>query len=126
MADPKWAEGLVPDDIKEDNLRTVVLRRQVRYWMFRIQNAETGGVKAEKVPKGFKEFFEKQKDFDSWENFGQTWDVEPKSPLVVRPRYMSIHEEWDIVIGQEVRSGEIAARQRQRKQAKANGSEGNL
>lgn len=126
MADPAWASGLVPDDIKEPELRTVVLRRKVRYWMFRIQTAETGGPKAEKVPKGFKKFFEEQKDFDGWENFGQTWDVEPKEPLVVRARYMSIHEEWDIVIGQEVRSGEIATRQRQRKQAKDHGSEGNL
>ena len=124
---PAWAKTLVSDDVVRDDLRALLLRRQIRYWMFRLQTAATGGPKAEKVPRGFKTFFEKQEPFDGWENFGQTWNVESDSPLVVKARYLTIQEEWDAVLHQGIRSDEIATRQRLRKQQReSDGTEGNV
>jgi hypothetical protein len=133
-----WVSEILPDeDIARESLRPLMLRRRVRYNLFRLQNEEEKGVPADTTPDGFKEFFEAQEWFDGWGNFGKTWDVgdpmEPKprgsdNPLEVVPRYLSIHEEWDEVIGDHVKSDTLTTRKRARAQQmeEANGSEDNV
>lgn len=120
---PAWAEALVSD--VQPHLRQIVLRKQTRYWCFRLRTEqELDGRPAKGRPRGLKPWFEKQAEFDGWENFGATWDVDPENPVTAIPRYQTIHEEWDEVVRSELRNNEIAARKRRRKMRQANGSEG--
>ena len=134
---PEWVSVILPDeDVQRESLRQLLVRRNVRYRLFRLQHELTHDVPAE-VPEGFKEYFEAQKWFDGFENFGVTWDVgdpiHPKprgseDPLEVVPRYVSVQEEWEEVVDAHVKSDTIAARKRARarQMEEANGSEDNL
>jgi len=133
-----WVVKILPDeDVPRESLRPLMLRRRVRYNLFRLQNEEESGIPADSTPDGFKEFFETQQWFDGWGNFGKTWDVgDPMDaaargsddPLTAVPRYLTIHEEWDEVIGDHVKSDTISTRKRARAQQmeEANGSEDNV
>ena len=77
-------------------------RRQIRYVCFRYQNEATGGVSVAKVRgislsvmKKIASHMVDQDGFDTWENFGKTWDVGEKAPLVVMTRTSSIQSEWN-------------------------------
>ena len=120
---PKWAEELVPDDLPEQ-AKAIKLRQDIRYWCFRLQTEAEEGVPSTGRPRGLKPHFEKQEWFDGWENFGKTWDVEADDPLTARPRWRTIHEEWEDVIQQELVANTIQTRKNQRMMA--NGDEGEL
>jgi hypothetical protein len=138
LASSGWVSEILPEeDVQRESLRPLMLRRRVRYNLFRLQNEQELGVPADTTPDGFKEFFEAQKWFDEWGNFGKTWDVgdpmapEPRGsadPLEVVPRYVTIHEEWDEVIDHHVKSDTLTTRKRSRAQQMedANGSEDNI
>lgn len=125
---PKWAKAFVPEEV-QDNVKPLVLRKQVRYRLFRLRTEAVDGVEADPVPPGFKKHFSDQKWFDEWENFAITWDVgdpeDPKprgsgDPLEVVPRYISIEEEWEETIADHVRNDTISTRMRKRaRQAEA-------
>jgi hypothetical protein len=120
----KWVDDLVPDHLEaRPDLQVVALRKQVRYWLFRLKTEADGGPKAVGVPRGLRAYFKKAEWFDGWENFGVTWDVESDDPTTTRPRYESIHEEWDHKIDGIVREQTRGIRQRQRA---GNGSKGHV
>lgn len=59
-------------------------RRQLRYRLYRIRTANTGGP-GHGQTKAFREGWEGQEHFDGWENFALTWDVNADgSAAVVR------------------------------------------
>ena len=84
-------------------------RRQIRYICFRLQIEAEGGNKAQpdKLHLRFvdevKEHMESQEDFDGWKNFGKTWDVGDKAPLVVVTRMKSIQSEWNKILKEEAK-----------------------
>lgn len=120
----KWLEELVPEHLADrPDLQAVVKRKQVRYMLFRLKTEADGGPKATSIPRGFRPHFKKQEWFDGWENFGVTWDVEAEDPLTTRPRYESIHEEWDQQIEAMVRQQTREIRKRKRAN---NGSKGHV
>lgn len=123
---PPFTEELVPAGSVPEKLYMRTLRRRIRYVLSRLKTEVDGGEEMS-APEGFKEFFEKQDDWwDGWENWGVTWDVgalDQEGPLVVVPRWTSIHEEWDEVVEAELKSNEIAARKRRRM---GNGSQGDI
>ncbi len=137
-AQPSWVDKLLADtDVRREGLKPLILRRKIRYNLFRLQTAAAGGPEADSVPRGFKKHYADQKWFDGWANFGITWDVgdpvEPKQrggddPLVAVPRYLSVTEEWEEVIESHVKSDTISARKRARarKMEEVNGSEDSL
>lgn len=138
MAKPEWAEEF-EEEARHDNLKPLILRRKIRYLLFLLQGAAGGQFEVEEahgVPSGFQEFFEDQKWFDGWENFGITWDVgDPyrsdrasDDPLEVVPRYQSVQEEWQEVIELHVKADTVSARKRARarRMEEANGNEDNV
>ena len=120
---PEWAEELVPETVPVQ-YRELKLRKVLRYWCFRLQTEATEGTPATGIPEGLKSHYEQQEWFDEWENFGVTWDVEEGDLFLTRPRYVSVHEEWDAVLQQQLQEDKMAARKRKRMMA--NGSEGEL
>lgn len=129
---PKWVKGLVPEGTRE-NVQPLVLRKQIRYRLFRLRSEAVDEIEFDDTPKGFKKFYADQKWFDGWENFAVTWDVgdpenpEPRGsgdPLEVVPRYMSIEEEWEETLADHIRSDTIGTRMRKRaKQVEARSAE---
>jgi hypothetical protein len=73
-------------------------RRQIRYYCFRLRTEVEGGAKAEPLPEGFKEHFEKQEVFYGWRAFGASWDVSKVDPLKAVSRQFTIHEEWNATL----------------------------
>ena len=69
-------------------------KRQIRYLCFRLRTEAQGGVKADNIPKGFKENFEKQECFTSWDKFGDNWDINISNPTQAISRNATIHQEW--------------------------------
>lgn len=136
-AEPKWIPKVLPEEGSfRESTRPLLIRRGVRYRLFRLKNEAEGGATIE-TPEGFKEHYEAQKWFDGWDKFGITWDVgdpvrpQPRgseNPLEVVPRYVSVQEEWEDVVDAHVKSDTIAARKRARarQMEEANGSEDNL
>ena len=47
-----------------------------------------------KLPEGFKESFEKQKEFRGWINYHVTWEVHPKDPWKIVLRSQSLVQDW--------------------------------
>ena len=137
MAEPKWVEKLLPEeDVPRALVRPLLLRKRVRYTLFRLKSKEENGVTF-RPPAGFKKFYADQKWFDGWENFGVTWDVgdplDPAGrgsddPFEAVARYQSVNEEWDAVIDAHVKSDTITTRKRtrQKKMEETNGSEDNV
>ena len=136
MAEPKWVEKLLPEeDVPREAVRPLMLRKAIRYTLFRLKKKEDEGVPI-RTPAGFKKFYSDQKWFDGWENFGVTWDVgdplDPKDrgsddPFEVVARYQSVNEEWDEVVEAHMKSGTITTRKRARQQKmEDNGSEDNV
>lgn len=84
-------------------------RRQIRYICFRLQIEAEGGNKAQpdKLHLRFvdevKKHMEGQSEFDGWKNFGKTWDVGNKAPLVIVSRTSSIQTEWNKVLEKEAK-----------------------
>lgn len=72
----------------------------MRYFCFRIQNAEQGGAPVTElnIPDGFREYFEGQELFDSWDGFAATWDVKTDDPFKLYKRKFTIHEEWNATL----------------------------
>ena len=130
-------EKLLPEeDVPREDVRLLMLRRKIRYTLFRLKKKEDDGV-AIRTPAGFKKFYSDQQWFDGWENFGVTWDVgdplDPKErgsedPFEAVARYQSVNEEWDAVIDAHVKSDTITTRKRTRQQQmeETNGSEDNV
>ena len=125
MSQPSWVGALVPEHLRdrEEEVQTLAVRKQVRYWLFRLKTAADGGPKAAGTPRGFRAHFKESEHFDGWENFGVTWDVVPEDPIVTCPRYESVNEEWDHHLAGILRTHTRETRQRQRA---SNGSEGNI
>lgn len=121
----KWADKLVPEGSVREDLHTWTLKRKIRYWCYRLQAEATGGNSSKGKPAGLKPYYEKQKWFDGWENFAITWDVEADDPFTTKPRWESVHEEWERTLEEELRANKIQTRKNLRKQA-ASGSEGQL
>lgn len=69
-------------------------RRKVRYWCFRFKTEKLGGDPANDSPDGLREHFENLEWFDSWLNFGITWDVRDDNPLVLSKLKLSHDESW--------------------------------
>ncbi len=136
MAEPKWVEKLLPEEsVPRETVRPLMLRKAIRYTLFRLKRKEDDGVPI-RTPAGFKKFYSDQKWFDEWENFGVTWDVgDPMDPkgrgsgdvFEVVARYQSVNEEWDEVVEAHMKSGTISTRKRERQQKmEDNGSEDNV
>jgi len=137
MAEPQWVQKLLPEEeVPREAIRPLMLRKRIRYALFRLQSKEENGV-AFRSPAGFKKFYADQKWFDGWKNFGNTWDVgDPMNPVSrgsgdvfeVVARYQSVHEEWEEVIDAHVKSDTITTRRRvrQQKMEETNGSEDNV
>jgi hypothetical protein len=72
-------------------------KREVRYICFRLLQEYDGGNDAVDIPflDEVRVHLEKEEDFDGWINFGKTWDVSEKSPLVAVRRIKSIASEWN-------------------------------
>ena len=94
---PEWMDKLIPDHLRdrEPELQVLAIRKQVRYWLFRLKTEADGGPAAQDVPRGLRGYYKKQEWFDGWENFGVTWDVAAEDPLETWPRDESIEEEWE-------------------------------
>ena len=76
-------------------------KREIRYWLFRFQNANNGGSPAKGAPPGLKKHFEEYGFFThlgGWSGFAKLWDVNPDAPLEVVPRDKSVIEEWNEVL----------------------------
>lgn len=136
MAEPEWVGKLLSeDDVPREAVRPLMLRKNIRYLLFRLKKKADDGVPV-RTPAGFKKFYSDQHWFDGWENFGVTWDVgDPMDPVnrgssdvfEVLPRYQSVNEEWDEVIEAHVKSDTITTRKRARQQKMDdNGSEDNV
>jgi len=137
MAEPAWVKKLLPEeDVPREAVRPLLLRKRIRYTLFRLQTEAEGGEKA-KPPAGFKTFYKKQTWFDGWDSFGITWDVgdplNPESrgsdsPFEAVPRYLSVNEEWDEVIEAHVKADTVSTRRRARAKQmdETNGSEDNV
>jgi hypothetical protein len=137
MAEPKWVVKLLPEEgVTREAVRPLVLRRKIRYTLFRLKKKEDAGVPI-RTPAGFKKFYSDQEWFDGWENFGVTWDIgDPMDPnnrgsddvFEVVARYQSVNEEWDEVIDAHVKSDTLTTRKRarQQKMEETNGSEDNV
>jgi len=141
MDRPKWAEE-IEAGARYENLKPLLLRKQIRYWLSRLRSEALEDKEKPDLPKGFKKFFSDQEYWDGWENWGITWDVgtpmrqpDPDNaeywsddPLEVVPRFVSIEEEWEETIDAHVKADTISARKRQRRQQmeEANGSEDNV
>ena len=140
MSKPKWAVEY-EDEARFDNIRPLLLRKRVRYQLARLRTEADGGPKAE-PPKGFKKHYSKQKWFDGWVNWGETWDVgtpfmdgefqnedsSSEDPLEVVPRYTTIGEQHEARMEQHFRSDEIGTRRRKRakKMDAVNGNKDNI
>lgn len=129
-------QTLLPEEeVPREAVRPLMLRKRIRYTLFRLQTKEENGT-AFLSPAGFKDFYADQKWFDGWENFGITWDVgDPMDPkgrgsddvFEAVARYQSVQEEWDEVIADHVRGDTISTRVRARQQRMDdNGSEDNV
>lgn len=137
MAEPTWVGKLLPEEtVPREAVRSLMLRKAIRYALFRLKRKEDDGVSF-RTPAGFKGFYKDQKWFDGWENFGVTWDVgDPMNPVArgsddvfeVVARYQSVNEEWDEVIEAHVKGDTITTRKRarQQKMKETNGSEDNV
>ncbi len=136
MAEPQWVQTLLPEEeVPREAVRPLMLRKRIRYTLFRLQTKEENGTPFS-PPAGFRDFYADQQWFDGWENFGNTWDVgDPMDPegrgsddvFEVVARYQSVHEEWDEVIADHVRGDTISSRVRSRQQRMDdNGSEDNV
>ena len=97
-------------------------RSQVRYYCFRIQTELASGTDAGNIPDGLKEHIESQDFFQSWEEFGETWDIsEAKkgkiftNPLDVTLRTYGIQEEWQRTIEREARELPIKTEKKKKK-----------
>lgn len=72
-------------------------KRQVRYWCFRFQNANSGGASAKGAPAKLKGHFEQHQFFTllgGWSGFAKKWDIDTGDPLTVVARDKSIQQEW--------------------------------
>lgn len=137
MAEPQWVQTLLPEEeVPREAVRPLMLRKNIRYTLFRLKKKEDDGVSF-RSPAGFKKFYSDQKWFDGWENFGVTWDVgdpmDPNGrgshdPFEAVPRYQSVNEEWDEIIADHVKGDTISTRvrARQQKMEETNGSEDNV
>lgn len=139
MDKPSWAIKF-EEKAGFESHKPILLRKQVRYNLSRLKTEADGGDKAE-PPYEFKPYFENQKWFDGWENWGVTWDVGTPDrdadsfgntisddPLEVVPRYSSLNEEHDESMEAHFKADTLSTRKRKRaiKMDEANGSEDNL
>jgi hypothetical protein len=60
----------------EDVLR--LMRRRVRYHLYRCRTAEEGVRELESDSEPFKDYFEGLEGFGGWVNFARSWDVGPE------------------------------------------------
>lgn len=89
---------LVKDPLANEELARRKIKRQARYWCFRLKTEVEGGALAEGCPALFKEYIEELPGFGGWKNFAVTWDIEGSNPFKVYQRDFSVWEEWDAVM----------------------------
>lgn len=111
-----WIDDLVPPGSVREVLHQRTLRRKLRYWCFRLRS-EVEGISDAEAPSELVDLYEDQQWFDGWGNFGATWDLDEEDPLVVVPRWRTIHEEWDEVIQGQLQRNQIESRKNLRKAA---------
>lgn len=78
-----------------------MLRKEIRYKLFRLKTEAEGGAKAPEMDKGFKKSFEAQKKFQGWMSFGVTWDIGGRTPNEENPTIDATTTEeshWTVVL----------------------------
>ena len=86
------------DYLKRVGLYERTCLRKMRYWCFKIRNAEIKGKPTPKYPKGFKTFIEDLPGFAGWKYFAVTWDIVGNNPYMIVLRLQSVWDEWDQVM----------------------------
>lgn len=82
---------------KPNNFKMRQLRRKIRYACWAMARGDT-----KDIPTKFKEYFENEEHFATWELFGVTWDVEREDPSVTTPLEFSHLERWEAKMRQVI------------------------